>query len=219
MKKTLSFSLKLTSLITFPAAAGLLILNRPIIQVLFERGVFDAWSTGLTAACLLYFSLSLPFISGVKILAPAFFSLKDTKTPVVVASLVMVVYIVSAFVLMRPLKVGGIAMALSVSQLVNFLELFRRLERKIGPLDRRNLMRSVCTSFFGAVAMGAALWIFISRFDFGRMGLAMQATVLFSAILLGIAFYAFMIFLVDPRALRSFQSLLPRKDFWKNKRG
>jgi len=79
MKKTLSFSLKLIFLVTFPAMVGLFVLNRPIIQVLFQRGVFDAQSTTMSASCLLFFALGLPFVSGARIIAPAFYSLKDTK--------------------------------------------------------------------------------------------------------------------------------------------
>jgi putative peptidoglycan lipid II flippase len=56
MKRTLVFAFKLIFFVTFPAAIGLLVLNRPIIQVLYERGVFDAQSTAMSASCLLFFS-------------------------------------------------------------------------------------------------------------------------------------------------------------------
>src|SRR5512137_2312429 len=103
MKRTLGFSLKLTAVVTFPAAAGLIALNRPIIRTLFERGMFGRDSTSTSAACLLFFALGLPFVSGVKVVAPAFFSLKDTRTPVVIGIAVMAVNTAVSLLLMGPL--------------------------------------------------------------------------------------------------------------------
>jgi len=189
MKRTLVFSLKLTFLITLPALVGLLVLNRPIIQVLFQRGLFSAQSTATSANCLFYFSLGLPFISGVKILAPAFFSLKDTKTPVIIAFFVMLSYILFSLILMNPLKVGGIALALSISQLLNFLVLFFYLEKKIAQIEKRKLILSALKSFLAAALMGVLVWLFMEQFDFSRLVFLKQAGVLFSAIFLGILIY------------------------------
>ncbi len=136
MKKTLGFSLKLTAIVTFPAAAGLVALNGPIIRTLFERGMFDRGSTSLSASCLLFFALGLPFVSGVKVVAPAFFSLKDTRTPVAIGIAVMLVNTALSLLLMGPLRVGGLALSLSLSQVLNFVLLFLWLERKVGPLDK-----------------------------------------------------------------------------------
>jgi putative peptidoglycan lipid II flippase len=93
MKRTLVFSFKFIFFITFPAMVGLLVLNRPIIQVVLERGLFGSQSTDMTSQCLFYFAFGLPFISGVKILAPAFYSFKDIKTPVIVAFFFFIVLI------------------------------------------------------------------------------------------------------------------------------
>jgi len=211
MKRTLAFSLKLIFLITWPAAAGLLVLNKPIIQVLFQHGLFNAESTALTAACLLYFSLSLPFISGVKILAPAFFSLKDTRTPVIIAFFVMIVYILSSLVLMGPLKVGGIALALSLSQVVNFLTLFFYLERKIGKIETKMFLASAMRSLVAASVMGAAVWLFIGRFDFSRLRLLEQAGVLAAAIVIGLALYLTISAVINREDMAGLRRLLPGK--------
>lgn len=211
MKKTLSFSLKLVFLITLPAAAGLLVLNRPIIQVLFERGLFDSRSTAMSASCLLYFSLSLPFISGVKILAPAFFSLKDTKTPVVVAFFVMFVYIFFSFVLMNPLRVGGIALALTISQVFNFIILFIYLEKKIGKIEKKDFVRSGLKSTFSAAVMGVVLWSFLKSWDFTKLVLLKQVKVLFLAVLLGLAIYVLLNFMINPQDLKSIRNAFSRK--------
>ena len=64
MKHTFGFSLRIVSFITIPAAVGLILLRRPIMQVLFQHGQFVAESTALTAHALLFYSLGLPAYRG-----------------------------------------------------------------------------------------------------------------------------------------------------------
>jgi len=211
MKKTLIFSFRLVFFITFPAMVGLLILNKPIIQVLFQRGVFNAQSTSMSASCLFFFAFGLPVISGVKILAPAFYSLKDTKTPVIVAFFVMISYIILSLILMAPLRVGGIALALSIASIINFSLLFYLLERKIGPLDKRAVFRSAVKSALGGAGMGIAVWFFIRSFDFEQLVFIQQVGVLVSAILLGIVTYLVLNLLFNHEDVKSLKDLFSRQ--------
>ncbi len=93
LKKTLSFSVRIVAFITIPAALGLMILREPIIRVLFQHGQFVAESTRLTARALLYYAIGLPALATVKLVVPAFYSTRDTKTPVIIASISLVLNI------------------------------------------------------------------------------------------------------------------------------
>lgn len=210
MKKTLNFSFKLISLVTIPAMIGLLVLHRPIIQVLYERGVFDARSTDMSSACLLFFALGLPFISGVKILAPAFYSLKDTKTPVVVAFFVMLIYISLSLLLMRPLRVGGIALALSLASIFNFILLFSLLEKKIGKIKKKNLVISSLKSTFSAVVMGGSIWFFFRQFDFQNLEFLKQLAVLIAVIVAGALVYILFNLLFNHEDLKGLKDIFSR---------
>jgi len=210
MKKTLNFSFKLISLVTIPAMIGLLVLHRPIIQVLYERGVFDARSTDMSSACLLFFALGLPFISGVKILAPAFYSLKDTKTPVVVAFFVMLIYIFLSLLLMRPLRVGGIALALSLASVFNFILLFSLLEKKIGKIKKKNLVISSLKSTFSAVVMGGSIWFFFRQFDFQNLEFLKQLAVLIAVIVAGALVYILFNLLFNHEDLKGLKDIFSR---------
>jgi putative peptidoglycan lipid II flippase len=216
MKRTLIFSFKLVFFVTIPAMVGLLVLSRPIIQVLFQRGVFDEQSTAISASCLFFFSFGLPFISGVKILASAFHSLKDTKTPVIVAFFVMISYISFSLILMNPLRVGGLALALSISAVLNFFLLFILLERKkIGRIERKGFSASALKSSFSAAGMGLAVWFFMGNFDFPRLVFLEQLGVLLSAIIIGILIYLLMNLLFNHEELRSLRDVFSREKILK----
>ena len=207
MKKTLNFSFRMVSFITFPALTGLAVLHKPIIQVLYQRGQFDAGSTAMTSECLLYFALGLPFISGVKILAPAFYSLKDTRTPVVVASLVMVFYVALSLILMGPLQVGGIALALSLSSVLNFLGLFLLLEKKIGTVNIKEFLPSVAKSLVAAGIMGAGVaWLF-GILGYEQADIWGKIIRLLAGIVSGIFVYALVNWLINREDLRNLRHM------------
>lgn len=189
MKRTLVFSLKLLNLVTIPAAAGLLALSRPIIHVLFERGRFGPESTALCATCLFFFALGLPFLSQVKAVAPAFFSLKDMRTPVVVSLVTLLSFLALSAFLIGPMKVGGLALALSISQAVNFIVYFVLIERKVGALAKGDYFRSLAISLASAGLMGAGLWRLMRLARFAERGILPQVGLLLGAIGLGAAFY------------------------------
>lgn len=207
MKKTLNFSLRIVAFITFPASIGLVILNRPIIQVLFERGVFDARSTDMTASCLLYFALGIPFLSGVKILAPAFYSLKDTKTPVIIAFFVTFVYIGCSYWLMASLRVAGIALALSVSSLINFGSLFVFLEKKMGRIRETKTLISCVRSLIFSVLMGVGIWYFFRSFAFSQQPFVSRLMILTGTIVLGIVCYLGLNLLFSREELKSLKGV------------
>ncbi|NIM90360.1 MAG: murein biosynthesis integral membrane protein MurJ [Candidatus Aminicenantes bacterium] len=211
MKKTLVFSFKMIILVTLPAMVGLLLLNHQIIQVLFQRGLFTSQSTDVTATCLFFFSLGLPFISVVKILASAFFSLKDTKTPVIIAFFVMISYLSLALVLMKPLRVGGIALALSLSETFNFLLLFVFLERKIGKIEKKEILASFLRSSFAAILMGAAIWFLLGRFEFQRLEFLQQLGALLAVILAGILIYVILSLLFNSKDLKILRDVFSKE--------
>ena len=83
-KKTFRYSLKGNFAISIPAAVGLFVLAVPVIRLLFQRGEFTALDTIGAASALSFFVLGLPFLSGVRNTVPAFFAMKDSKTPVMI---------------------------------------------------------------------------------------------------------------------------------------
>ena len=210
LKRTLGFSLKLTAVVSFPAAAGLMALNVPIMRTLFERGLFDSGSTAVSSSCLLFFAIGLPFVSGVKVVAPAFFSLKDTRTPVAIGIVVMLVNTAVSLLLMSSLRVGGLALSLSLSQVLNFVLLFLWLERKVGATGTVRWAVPAAKSAVAAAVMGISLRLAWPLLRVDGAAFVVRAAALAGAIVAGIAIYVGLIRLISPADLKSVIGLLRR---------
>src|SRR6185503_15472245 len=163
---------RLILFITFPATVGLILLRREIIEVLFQHGDFDAASTELTAWALPFFALGLSAFSMVKIIVPAFYALQDTRTPVKVAFAAMLLNIGLNFLLIRPLRNGGPALATSISAFFNSISLLVIFHRRHGSFGVRGIVRSMVKFIGSSIALGVVVYVIIHwpGFYAGRMG-------------------------------------------------
>lgn len=128
----LDFALRLVAVISIPATVGLVILAGPILSLLFERGAFGAETTALTAQALWAYAFGLTAFSGVKIAAPAFYAMKDTRTPVRIAIIALVANMVMNVAFMIPFKHAGLALATSMAAYLNVGLLLKALRAKTG---------------------------------------------------------------------------------------
>ena len=163
LKKTLTFAVRIVAYITVPASVGLMILREPIIRVLFQHGQFVAESTRLTARPLLYYAIGLPALACVKLIVPAFYSARDTKTPVIVASISFVLNIVLNIIflqfLFRRFQNGGPALATALATFFDFFTLFIIFRLRYGPLGMFEIFRSISKISLCSVIMGAGCMI------------------------------------------------------------
>ena len=86
LRAMLGRALSLVAFLTLPATVGLIVLGRPIVRLLFERGRFHALDTENTAAALALYSIGLVAYTGVKVLAPAFYALGMPRVPLLASA-------------------------------------------------------------------------------------------------------------------------------------
>jgi putative peptidoglycan lipid II flippase len=162
LKKTLSFSVRIVAFITIPAALGLMILREPIIRVLFQHGQFVAESTRLTARALLYYAIGLPALATVKLVVPAFYSTRDTKTPVIVATISLVLNIALNIlflqVFFKKVQNGGPALATALATFFDFFALLIIFRLRHGSMGMRDVVRSFFKISLCAAIMGIGCW-------------------------------------------------------------
>lgn len=211
-KGTLNFSLRLAFLIDIPAAVGLIIFANTIVGVLFQRGEFRPETTAATAAALMFFALKIPFVSGVRNLVPAFFALRDARTPVYVAVLAVIVNAVSALLLMGRMLHVGLAAALVISSFVNFGLLIYLLRRKVGLLGYRKLAASVLKTCAASAIMGAVLLIAKHFSNIESMAsLWARGAMLIAFIIAGVLIFGFVIRLINPEEYQALMRMLRRR--------
>lgn len=156
LREDFSFALRLLFFITVPSMAGLIALREPIVNILFQRGHFDYYATRGTAEALLFYSIGIWSIVGVRVITTAFYSMQDTKTPVRIAAIGMLSNIFFSIALMGPLRHSGLALANALASGINFSLLFFFLRKKLGRVDARKIIRSFIKITTASVIMGVA---------------------------------------------------------------
>jgi len=183
LKDSLGFGLRLTLFITIPAMAGLLICSTPIFSLLFMGGAFDYNKAAQCGRALFYYSLGLSVVALVRVLVPAFYSMKDTRTPVIIAFVAFILNFLLSLMLMGPLRHGGLALASSLSALCQMTMLIYLLRKKIGPFGGQAIFSSGLKAAFASVPMALFVAWSMSLTDWTLAGhKTMKALTLFGGI-------------------------------------
>ena len=159
-RETLARSLGLVFLLTVPASFGLVVLGPSIVGAIYEGRRFEAYDTHQTAVALAFYSLGLAGYAAVKVLAPAFYALKDARTPMAVSLASIFINACMAWALVTRAGLGHAGLALSTScvALFSFLALFLAMRVRIGGVYGRRLRSVVLKTLLASLAMSAAVW-------------------------------------------------------------
>jgi len=155
---TCASSLRLVFFLTLPSIFFLAIASKPIVSTLYQHGLFTYQDTVFTSQALIFYAFGLFAYAGVRVIAPVFYSLGDTKTPVKVSVLAVAVNVALNLAFMRPLSFRGLALATSLSAMINMFVLMSLLRRRVGPLDIGGLMTSFLKILSGSAVMGVVLF-------------------------------------------------------------
>jgi putative peptidoglycan lipid II flippase len=165
LRQTLASTLRAILALTIPAAVGLVMLGRPLTRLMFERGTFDAASTQAVVWALQFYAVGLVGHATLEVVARTFFAQQDTRTPLGVAFVAMVVNVALSLVLMRPLGHGGLALANSLAVTLEVVVLLLIARRRLGGVEGRALLTSVARFAASAAVMALAvgLWMMLAR--------------------------------------------------------
>lgn len=180
----------LSLLMALPAAVGLSMLAPEIVETLFQRGAFTASDTAELIPILIICACGVPFLSFVSIATRAFYSRKDTKTPVKGSTIGLLVNVVLSIVLLETLdRIEALAIASNVAIAVQSVYLHIRL-RAYGPETRLGSVVGKALKFTGAsVVMGGSIWVGEWGLDRIDMGVARSPVLLLVLIPWGLFVY------------------------------
>ncbi len=224
LRATLAYALRIVNFICLPATAGLAVLAIPLFAIFFQRGAFDATATLNSAQALIFFSFGLWSISGTKLVAPVFYAMEDTKTPVFIGIIAFVVNLVASLALMGEIQLegdsggiltrmiasasvsiglvslghGGLALATTISSLCNFFILLLILHRRLEGIPLGEVAHSFLRNLISTLLMAIPIFWLAGKVDWTGSGLPMywKALILAGLIIIGISFYLVLSYLL-----------------------
>lgn len=137
-----------------PISIGAIVLANPIVKLLFERGAFDSNSTKMTSIALMFYSVGMLAFGIREILNKVFYSMQDTKTPMINGALSILINIIFNIILSRSMGYAGLAFATSISAIVCVILLFINLKRKIGYFEQDKIIKTIIKTIIAAIIMG-----------------------------------------------------------------
>jgi len=158
-RETLRFGVRFVLLLMLPATAALIVLREPLVQLLFERGRFGEVETARTALVFLAYAPQLPFTALDQLLIVAFYARKDTRTPVIIGAVTVLLYLISALLLIGPLDVAGLALANAIQNSAHGLILLALLERAGAGIIDGALISWTARVIVASLGVGGALWV------------------------------------------------------------
>lgn len=169
-RESLRFGLALILLVTLPAAIGMVFCSQAIYSLFFLGGAFGANDVAQSALALSWYAPGLVFVGVSRVVAPTFYALQDTRTPVWVSFWTLLVSVISSLVLMGPMRHAGLALALTISSIFNALVLTWLLNRRMAGVDLHGMGRFVLRLLPGLLAMTLVVAVPISCVDWQVKG-------------------------------------------------
>src|SRR5687768_139160 len=159
IRTTVSSALRMMLMLNVPAMVGLIVLAEPIVALLYQRGAFTTNDTAATAAALIFYAPGLLGYSIVKIASPTFYSLHDSRTPVIVSVVSVAVNLALNLLLVRVLGFRGLALGTAIAAVFNAATLLWLLRIRIGGLDGGRLAIALAK-----IAIASAVMAVVARF-------------------------------------------------------
>ena len=189
-------SINCVIILVMPITVGTIVLAHPIVRVLFERGAFDAKGTYMTAVALAMYSIGMVAYGLRDVLGKIFYSLQDTKTPMVNGVIAMAMNMIMDLIFIRFWGLGGLTLATSLSSIICIMLLFRSLKKKMGYFGQDKIFKVTVKSLVASLAMGAvAYYSYNYMMRFTHTGGEKEFAVLMIAITLAAILYGGLIIL------------------------
>ena len=153
LSKNLRIAMLNLTYLMLPITVLLMGLGKDVVQIIFQHGAFDADATLWTTQALICYSLGLIFFSFNQTLTPLFYAHKDTRTPVRIAIRMVCLNIVLNFILMQFLQHRGLALATSITAMVNFVILLRLIHKEMPHIDFHGIFPNVLKTIVISVIM------------------------------------------------------------------
>ncbi|MDO8643962.1 MAG: murein biosynthesis integral membrane protein MurJ, partial [bacterium] len=213
LKATFNYGLRLIFFVTIPASCGLIVLAGPIVRLLYEHGNFGVEEAAATQSALQLFALGLPFISGVRMTSNAFYSMQDAKTPVRAANLSVICNLLFCLLFLKPWGHNGLALAVSLSSVFNFVLHIVHFRKKVGLIGFRSILSSLIRQLLASGVMSLVLFFILAHWPqaVGAHSVWRQMPFLLGLIAVGVAVYFLLSWILRSREVGELFSMIHKR--------
>lgn len=207
LKETISQIITIISVILVPATVGLIVMAEPIVSILYGRGAFTNQGVYLTSSALTFYAIGLMGYGIREVINKVFYSLQDTKTPMVNAAIAMGINILLNIILSKFLGIGGLALATSISGILCSILLFNSLRKKIGYFHLRKTLSTLLKILIVSIVMGM-----IAKYTYDSFVELNMYIALSLSILIAVIFYFTILYFMRIEEVNTFiQELVKKK--------
>ncbi|AKA71919.1 murein biosynthesis integral membrane protein MurJ [Clostridium scatologenes] len=176
-KNSLSQAINIIMIILIPAAIAIAVLREPLITIIFKRGAFNNEALKLTANALLFYCPAMIAYGIRDVLNKAFYSIKDSKTPMVNSFIGIVLNIIINLIVIKYMKVSGLTLAITISASVTTIMMIWNLHKKLDGIKLKSMWNSFLKITFCSSVMGLVLFI-INKVSQLTMGTGMKGSLI-----------------------------------------
>jgi putative peptidoglycan lipid II flippase len=163
LRTSIAAALRGVVLFALPASVGLILLSKPLVALLYQRGEFNTNDVQLVAWALVWYAAGLVGHSIMEILTRAYYAQHDTKTPVIIGTIAMGLNVIFSilfsriFVSLGWIPLGGLALANSLATALEAGVLLIVMRKRLNGIEGANIARGFGASALSALTMAVAL--------------------------------------------------------------
>jgi len=152
IRRQVANAVRVLIFVAAPLMAIMIVLREPLTAVFYQYGAFGQSATDRTSSVLLFFAIGLVGHIVVHILARTFYAMQDTRTPVMWAIIAVALNVPLMATLVGPMGIEGLALALSISAVLEVIGLLWSLHRRIESVEAVSILRSLGRAAVAGVA-------------------------------------------------------------------
>jgi putative peptidoglycan lipid II flippase len=201
----LNKSIKISLFLIIPMSVGIGVLSNDIIKLIYERGEFTATSTYLTGGALTYYAIGMIGYGLMEILNKAFYAMQDSKTPMKISALAIIMNILLSIGLVKVNDYLGLPLAASITSIITAILMIYAINKKMnGIVDKKTTVECAKT-IVSALIMGVVVYLI------AKINIKHQIITLAVSALSGVIVYFITMLVLKSETIDEFKKIIKLK--------
>jgi putative peptidoglycan lipid II flippase len=169
LRQSVNYGIRSILFLTLPSSMLMWVLALPFVQLVFQSGKFSTADAMLAANVLRWFAVGIFAWSAHSVITRGFYALQDSRTPVIVGTLVTLIFIPLNSPLKDLMGVSGLALATSIAATIHMVSMLYLLRRRLNGIEGGRLLTSLGKILTASIAASAVCWLvyrpFVARLE------------------------------------------------------